>query len=200
MPAGMSGNPVPSKSLFPSDQGHPMPDITHTSWFPVVTLLLGFATKAISDWIDYKRGLMREREARHAAREEKRYERRVEFQRQTLLDLQESIAKLSRATGAAHRQDYVAYRKNGEWQKQLLTDTIDEEHRSAQSRVLLLAERVLDDTIRHLADEFRQDGTAVVMARDYPDAEAAMQRMMDISLKLNQRIGEMLRKLDREDL
>lgn len=81
--------------------------------FPVATLLLGYLTKAVSDWIQHRRTTEREREARREARLEKLAERRITFQRQTLLDLQEAMMQLIRSAGATHFQEVAAFRKDG---------------------------------------------------------------------------------------
>jgi hypothetical protein len=79
-----------------------MPEITTSSWFPVLTLLLGYATKSLTDWLEHRRNTRREREAREAVRRDQRFERRTSFQRQTLLDLQEASMQLARSVGAIH--------------------------------------------------------------------------------------------------
>jgi hypothetical protein len=95
-----------------------MPDLTQTTWFPVVTLLIGMGTTSLTDWIKYRRDIARERDSREATRKEQRVERRVTFQRQTLLDLQEACVNLGRATGASHHKDGMAFKETGKWQKQ----------------------------------------------------------------------------------
>ena len=84
-------------------------------WFPVLTLLLGYAVKAASDWLQHRRTSERERQAREAARQDQLFERRTTFQRQTLLDLQEAVMRLARSSGAMHHQDVMAFRKTGKW-------------------------------------------------------------------------------------
>jgi hypothetical protein len=65
--------------------------IASASWFPVLTLLLGFVTASISDWLRDRRAGLREREARETGRREQLFQRRTTFQRQTLLELQEEV-------------------------------------------------------------------------------------------------------------
>src|SRR5687768_4612193 len=81
-----------------------MLDMSPNEWFPVFTLLLGYGTKAFSDWFQHRRAREREREARDAARRDQLFERRTSFQRQTLLDLQEAIMRLTRTTAEANRK------------------------------------------------------------------------------------------------
>jgi hypothetical protein len=94
-----------------------MADFTTTNWFPVLTLLLGFGVKSLSDWVDHRRMVERDHAARGAARKEKNLERRIDFQHQTLLDLQEACMQLACSTSAMHHQDIMAFRNTGVWQK-----------------------------------------------------------------------------------
>ena|ERR1700730_2414078 len=86
-----------------------MPDITTSIWFPVLTLLLGYATKSLSEWLEYRRTTRREREAREAVRRDQLFERRTTFQRQTLLDLQETSVQLLRSVVRITVIDKSAY-------------------------------------------------------------------------------------------
>jgi len=60
-------------------------------WFPVFTLVLGYATKSVSDWIEHRLTLERDRGIRDAERRVQLAERRASFQRETLLNLQEAL-------------------------------------------------------------------------------------------------------------
>jgi hypothetical protein len=132
-----------------------MPDISTTTWFPVLTLLGGFGTKSLADWFDYRRGTKREREAREWTRRGQVIERRINFQHQTLLDLQETCMQLARATGAMHHLDVVAFRTHGTWQKELLPEDLNENSRLAQTKTMMLAARVRDDVTRSMVENFK---------------------------------------------
>src|SRR5580700_4913536 len=125
------------------------------SWFPVVTLLLGFALNAFTESIRRRHELKRDRESRLEARRDHVLEQRRNFQRDTLLALQEAIADLARATGAAHHQNEMNYRKTGEWQNQLLSDDLDQANLLAMRRTGILEVRVRDAQLRQLVKEFR---------------------------------------------
>jgi hypothetical protein len=173
-----------------------MPEITTSSWFPVLTLLLGYATKSLTDWLEHRRNTRREREAREAVRRDQLFERRTSFQRQTLLDLQEASMQLARSVGAIHHQDKMAYRSTGKWSKQLLGDELSEGNRLAQARTGLLGARVRDDTIRELIDKLKTYSAEVINSPTPEDSERAESSMTVVFDELNQRIGEVLRKLD----
>src|SRR5216683_6755018 len=88
-------------------------------WFPVFTLIVGYAvgygTLLIQHWLSVKR----DREARNEARRDQLGERRASFQRQTLLDLQQAVQDLGRTSGAIHHQDMQDFKKNGKWQNKI---------------------------------------------------------------------------------
>jgi len=110
-----------------------VPEITTPTWFPVLTLLIGYGTKSLSDWIQNKRAIARDRETREAARHDQRVAQRITFQRETLLELQEVSMQLGRATGRANHLDEVAYHESNNWRKSLLPDDLDEAYRMAQA-------------------------------------------------------------------
>jgi hypothetical protein len=176
-----------------------MPEITTTTWFPVLTLLIGYGTKSLSDWIQNKRVITRDREAREAARHDQRVARRITFQRETLLELQEVSMQLGRATGKAHHLDEIAYCESNSWRKSLLPDDLDEGYRTAQARVLMLGVRVRDDNIRRLVDQLKQCSTATLFSAQRDDANRAMATMISVHDELHKRIGELLREIDSSD-
>lgn len=169
------------------------------TWFPVVTLVLGYVLKVISDSFQDRRTLRREREAREAARRAQIYERHVIFQRQTLLDLQDALNDLGRATGAMHIQDEKAYRATGEWHKQPYTEEVNENCRLAFRRVSTFRVRVHDDSVRELAQKFKNYSSEVITNVDRDMSVAALSCAFKVAEELNERIGEILRKIDDEN-
>jgi hypothetical protein len=176
-----------------------MPD-TPAGWFPVLTLLLGYATKSASEWVQHRRTTQRDREAREAAQQDQLSERRASFQRQTLLDLQEAMMQLVRMAGAVHHQDVMAYRKTGKWQKQLFGEELSESARLAAARSSMLSVRVRDDSIRALVGKVKSDANDAGMCATEEESQVALRSMAAAFENLNQRIGEVLRKLDDEPL
>ena len=166
-----------------------MPD-----WFPVLTLLIGYGTKSLTDWIQHRRAVEREREGRDATRRDQLFERRATFQRETLLALQEAAAELGRATGRICHLDTMAIRNTGK--TQLLPDDLDEGYRLAQVRTSLLAVRVRDDSVRELAEQFRRISVDCTAAKSQEDRDRQMHLAMQTNIQLNERIGELLRTLD----
>ena len=180
-------------------EGRFVPEITTTTWFPVLTLLIGYGTKALSDWIQSRRVVARDREVREAARHDQRVAQRITFQRETLLELQEVSMQLSRATGRANHLDEMAYRESNSWSKSLLPDDLDEGYRMAQARVLMLGVRVRNENIRKLADQLKQCSTATLFSAQRDEANRAMATMISVHDELHKRIGELLRQIDSAD-
>jgi hypothetical protein len=176
-----------------------MPEFTTTTWFPVLTLLIGYGTKSLSDWIQNKRAIVREREAREATRHDQRVARRVTFQRETLLELQEVAMQLARATGRANYLDEMAFEESGNWRNCLLPDDVNESYRVAQARVLMLSVRARDDAVRDLVQRFKDASSATVMSAQRDTASRALGALVSVHDELHKRIGILLRELDSSD-
>lgn len=174
-----------------------MADAT-VGWFPVVTLVVGYLTKSVSDWLQHRRTLERDRETREADRQDKLFEHRAAFQRQTLLDLQETLMQLFRTTGVMHQHDLMEFRTTGEWQKSLFPQDLDESNRVAVARTSMLAVRVQDQKTRELVKNFKNATAAVTESAAADESTAAMARIGPVFEELNHRIGDILRKLDEE--
>jgi hypothetical protein len=166
------------------------------SWFPVLTLILGFGASSLAELLRDRRLLNRERESREALRRGQAIERSTNFQRQTLLDLQDALFQLARAAGASYHQDLMAYRQTGQWQKQLLPDGSAEAVRLAQARTSILHVRVADVGVRELVCRFKAEVVAVLMSPGLAESEYSHASMGTTFEEINQRIGEILRSLD----
>jgi hypothetical protein len=165
------------------------------TWLPtIITFLLGFGTKWLTDWAQHRRIVERDREAREATRREQLFERRATFQRETLLALQQAAAELGRATGRIGHLDTMAIRATGRTQR--LPDDLDEGYRLAQVRTSMLTVRVRDAAIRELAEQLRQLSVDSIDAKTEDDRDRIMNAAMQANIQLNERIGEVLRTLD----
>ena len=165
-------------------------------WFPVVTTLAGFIAGALTEWFRDWHATRREHQARKAKRTDDLFDRQVEFQRQTLLDLQEAIAQLGRATGAIHHQDDMAFRRTGRWERRPVGEDLSEEHRKAVIRTSMLCVRARDDEVRKLVDQLRTECTHALMAGGPEEAGQVMASAMKVFERANDRIGAVLRQLD----
>src|SRR3989339_699152 len=166
------------------------------TWFPVVTLIIGLVLKGFFDFLTDSRTVKREREARSEQRRDTIHLQRVDFQRTTLLELQESAHRLSRLTVKTHLHYEAEYSKTGEWQRQELPEGVDEDLREAHSRVSLLRVRIRDEEARKLAEAFISSCVSVNFASSKEAAYSAFMTQMPFSHeKFQERIGIVLRNL-----
>jgi hypothetical protein len=170
------------------------------TWFPVVTLIIGAVLKAVFDMMTDRRTARREREARQDQRRDALRLKRVEFQRATLLELQEAISQLARFTAQAHDQDVSAYRGSGAWRKQLLTEEVNQGFLSAQTSLGGLRVRVRDQQVRQLAELLSTACTNVVLSTNEAASEHGLFRqVMPALTDLQEQIGAILRNLDDDE-
>lgn len=190
-----------------------MPDFggnTASNWLPLVTAFLGYALAAITELFRDRRAHKREieaqafvrdreREARDVARRDERFERRTEFQRETLLNLQEEVFKLMRTTAEMQHSDAMALRSGVQWHKQLLPPDLNVRAFSANVQTTKLKVRVADEGVRELVNELKKHATSVACSDSETAGEQANLRMIQTYGELNDRIGELLRKLDNDE-
>jgi hypothetical protein len=169
-----------------------------------------FATSSLSEWLRDGRAGKRERaiaeatsarehDAREAIRRIQLFERRASFQRETLLNLQDAVVKLSRAAGRIHHLDVMEQRKNGTWGGNLLPEDLNDEAHHANVALMVLTARIRDDHIREMVQTFRNYAGRVGISRTEQAEKEALARMVEVLEPLHQRIGEILRKLDDDE-
>lgn len=163
-----------------------------------ITLLAGGALTIIAGWLADRRASERERERRMDERRERSLVRRNDFQRESLLALQDASQRLLRSAGAMLHQDVVAHRTTGKWQRQQFGDELSNEQLRAMTDTMLLTSRVRDEKARGLADQLRVQAAAVSSSAGEDQAERAMVVAGDIQQMLIQRIGQVVRELDDE--
>ncbi|QKC91025.1 hypothetical protein EB230_23415 [Mesorhizobium sp. NZP2234] len=168
-------------------------------WFPIITLGVGAGITALSQKISDTRQLTREREARREQRRETISLRRVEFQRATLLELQERLLDLGRMVTRAQLEDFRALETSGKWRLGKLSEEVNEGCRLAQASVTRLLERVRDDQVRALASSFSEICVSVTLARSKADSDSYYNKMLHTSGELNARLGVVLRSLDDDE-
>jgi hypothetical protein len=137
--------------------------------------------------------------------EEHRQQERLQgaaYQRETLIELQDWLAKLARASGAIHHHDVMNYRQSGKWGRELLGETLNSQLHEALVNVNRYRVRVLDDQIRQAADQFVGlsvevpiSGASDQHAHNAQIGEANAERLARVTIDLNELIGERLRRL-----
>lgn len=165
--------------------------------FPVVTLVIGHALASRLDRVKEQRILERERIARVEQRRQRILERRAEFERAVLIELQDVANDYARATGASFHHDTIAHRKNGiAWGRQQLPDGVSDRHSEYQRRLNILIARIgpgaVQERARHLADICIR----AIYAKSEAEAVAVMSGLGDAMTDLNEEVGRALRRLD----
>jgi len=143
--------------------------------------------------------MTKEREARLSTRHDQRIASRIAFQRDTLLQLQDAVQKLARATGQMHHLDEMAFRKTNVWRKEQLPDELDQGYFVAQTQTSMLSSRVRDDRVRQLVSQLKTASTDVVLAPNETAASHGLRSLMTVNEELHSRIGELIRTIDDDD-
>lgn len=164
-----------------------------------VSVIAGGLLTMLAAWLADQRLTERDRERRREERRERVVTKRNDFQRETLLSLQNASQKLLRNTGASLHQDVMAHRATGKWQKQQLPSDLSNDHLLLITETMLLASRVRDDGVRAFADRLRTQTSVVGLSSGKSDAENRMLAAADTQQALIQRIGEIVRELDEAD-
>jgi hypothetical protein len=175
-------------------------------WTGLAGVVIGYAGTLWGEARRDRRAADREREARREDRDDDRARREAEradarqvlreqFQRETLLQLQEAVQQVARSAGHMHHFDVVASRSTGQWGKNLYPEDVSDHDLEVTVRLLILTARVQDDQLRALLEEFRSLNSSYVAAK----SEQAAQRVMDRSMAQYgvtvARLGELLRAL-----
>lgn len=185
----------------------PASSTTPTSWLPnvisaatnLVLVLVGYIASQISERAKDKRALEREREAREANRRYALAERRIEFQRKTLLNLQAALMQLVRAYGETHQFDVMQSRAAGKWTKSLLPDELNAREFNAGVQVTKLRVRVRDEILRNAIKRLRDSSYGITVANSEAQSTQALNSSIEIFEFVSERLGELLRTLDDEE-
>jgi len=123
-----------------------------------------------------------------------RLERAREFQRNNLLELQDSLSQQMRMIGRAHLEDVEYFRKSGSGERSnLLSVELDQELMLSSRRVAILTERIYDDSLRDNLKELRQNMTNVLMAKSKNESREMLQQASDRFEQFMEQLGVVLR-------
>ena len=171
--------------------------VSTTVWFPVLTLLLGYLAKSITDWLQDRRRDKREVIARTEARRDQILLRRADFQRQTLLQLQDAISELTRKTAKANfTYTILQDEQGGEWGKHLLPEDDLESLRATRALASLLKVRVRDKLIVDLTDQVLTLSASSTTASSHKESFELFSQMSAVHDKIYSRLGQVLKDLD----
>lgn len=167
-----------------------MKDGSAPYWFPAVTLILGALGGYFADYLREGRGARRARQLASDA-----------FERDTLIALQDALARAGEATLAIHQFDEQLYRHTGRWGRDLLPDELRNAFAVAANDVTRNRVRVRDDGIRETAHSYAAwcvvaqtgatgDNDDDEVRRRATEARDGLSEMLH---DLNEEIGERLR-------
>jgi hypothetical protein len=156
---------------------------------PVLTLLGGFILGVVSELI---------RDRRTAKREQRKW--LAEFQRSSLLALQEAISDLENALERLIFPQLQQYQKTGRWSSPDIPPQLDIAHNRARRELASVAVRISDEQLRQLLGQYL-DATLVAISEPTNETtqEAvkriakAMRLRAEIFEKANERLGQLLR-------
>lgn len=124
---------------------------------------------------------------------EARAERASEFQRQTLLDLQDAIHEALRLVHQAYFEDLAAHHQTKEWGMNMLSDEVNEGVRLALRRVSILVERVADDELRSMVKKLMSGVTQVLLSHNQQESRLYIEKMSVDTGQVLERVGAALR-------
>lgn len=172
--------------------GFSMGGVSFEAWMvPFMTFLLGVFLTQLTEGIRGLYSFLKQRGDRRALIED----RRADFQRQTLVDLQDALQAFARATGRAHHEDVMAYRQSGQWAKTPISDEWNQKLLDATGRINALWVRVLDKELRDLVVATRNASVDADMAKSDVAAEQAMRTFSESLVRAYERLGDILRTL-----
>jgi hypothetical protein len=148
---------------------------------PLITFLLGSGLTFITEALQYRRQVEREREARVAERESERARQHAEFQTKTLLELQDALAQLLSLT-----------------QSLMMGEVLSSEDRNKKITANLQAQaltvRVENDELRTRAQNILD--SLIELGEADPDEATAVWNSIALEFRAtNDRLGELLRAL-----
>jgi hypothetical protein len=135
--------------------------------------------------------LLRNRQSQAKDRQQRK-QLRDDFQRQTLIDLQDALQSYVRGIGAAVHFDHMTDREHGK--QFLLPDDLSDRIHEAQVLTMKLATRAVDDQTRAWISEVIEMGSAAVLPGT-AEPQARMQELGETATEAQARMGTAIRSL-----
>ncbi len=162
-------------------------------WVTVLSSGLTFAGGLLSGQLSEYLRSKREREARSVARLLAIEDRRNDFQRSTLLDLQEAAVTLVTCYLAAY--SFEAEARLGGFAAVYPT-TLSQENQQAEARTAMLSSRVRDEQCREMVQKIKDLQTQSSSTTRQTDADKLFFQIPARAEKLIEHIGVLIRGLD----
>jgi hypothetical protein len=167
-------------------------------WVPVVSLVVGLLGGYLADALRDSRAAARE----EAAAERARARELAAFQRETLIELQDWLARLMRAMGAMHHVDYLNFRESGRWGRDAVGEEWNIGFHEATVNVHRYRVRAADADVQEAADYVVKLAVAATQGaahgeddrQAYARAAAALDEAGTFYERMQELIGKRLRE------
>jgi hypothetical protein len=167
------------------------------SWLtPIITVSIGFAFGILTEWFRDARAYRREREARSDARAETKAEQRRDFQRQSLIALQDAICELIADLRLHVGEKSAVVLEGKDWNEAVASKEVAIKSMISRDRVVTLRARVSDDLTRRLTQAVLVACASTVRAKSKEGVFEGLEKMKEGLEGVSERIGIMLRTLD----
>jgi hypothetical protein len=120
-------------------------------------------------------------------------ERRRSFQRDTLVERQDTLHDLYRMVTRAFLEDKALFRQHGTWGTHPLSEEVSDGERVLRRRVTILAGRVADDELRGEINAASEALWGITMAPNREEATRLYPVVTNEGVRIMERIGQGLR-------
>jgi hypothetical protein len=120
-------------------------------------------------------------------------ERSNSLQRDTILELQETLHDMMRFVHRAYFEDRQALLAGTPWQESRLSEELDESLRLKIRRVAILIERLENADLRKQVKDLAMSAHQTLFAPDAATAQARLDLCVEAALKANEALGTSLR-------
>jgi len=117
-----------------------------------------------------------------------------DFQRETLIDIQESLHDLFRRIYQAYIEDCTALRSGVAWGKNEISPDLDQDILLLTRKVSILTERISDDELRALIKTFVMVARSVLQTESKKDSDSLLADMSQQFEQCVVQIGTVLRR------
>ena len=117
-----------------------------------------------------------------------------EFQRETLLKIQEKISEGLRVVGKVHIEDVDNFRKTNKWGQGLLDTDLDNKIANIYRELLYLKERIQKEGLRNEIKEVVGLMNSVLYSRSKIESEQGIINLIEKQETLSENVGKELRE------
>ena len=124
----------------------------------------------------------------------KRNELSRAFQRETLLNLQDTLYETMRLIGQMHLEDTNNYKKTGIWGKSQFSEDINEKFMLSMRKISILKERISNNQLRLNLDDLHEDLNKPFFAKSENESSMLFQNILDKFRFFMKELGIVLRE------